>query len=57
MRRSLPDSVISAVFRTDHDHIVARGGASGKAVGIIAAVRKVLKRGVEGKAIEGLQFF
>jgi hypothetical protein len=36
---------------------VASGGASGKAMGIVAAVRKTLKRGVERKAIEGLQFF
>jgi len=36
---------------------VANGGAGGKAVGIVAAVRKILKRGIEGKAIEGLQFF
>jgi hypothetical protein len=35
----------------------ASGGASGKAMGIVAAVRKILKRGVERKAIEGLQFF
>jgi hypothetical protein len=36
---------------------VASGGASGEAVGIVAAVRQILKRRVEGKAIEGLQFF
>jgi hypothetical protein len=26
-------------------------------MGIVAAIRKILKRGVEGKAVEGLQFF
>ena len=33
------------------------GGARGKAMGIVAAVREILKRGIEGKAIQGLQFF
>jgi hypothetical protein len=36
---------------------VASGGASGKAMGIVASVTEVLKRGVEGKAIEALQPF
>jgi hypothetical protein len=35
---------------------MASGGASGEAMGHVAAVREILKRGVEGKAIEGLQF-
>jgi hypothetical protein len=46
-----------SVFRTDQHHIVASGGASGKAMGIVAAVRKILERGVEGQAIEALQLF
>jgi len=48
---------LDGVFCADHHHIVASGGASGEAVGIVAAVRQILKRRVEGKAIEGLQFF
>jgi hypothetical protein len=36
---------------------VTSGGAGGKAMGIVAAVREILERGVEGKAIKGLQFF
>jgi hypothetical protein len=36
---------------------VASRGSSGKAMGIVAAVGKILKRGVEGKAIEALQLF
>jgi len=47
------DGVLSA----DHHDIVAGGGAGGKAIGLVAAVREILKRRVEGKAIEGLQFF
>jgi hypothetical protein len=46
-----------SVFCADHHHIVASRGASGKAMGIVAAVRKILKRGVERKAIKRLQFF
>jgi hypothetical protein len=36
---------------------VTSRGASGKAMRIVAAIRKILKRGVEGKAIEALQLF
>ena len=46
---------LDGVFRADHHHIVASGGASSEAMGFVAAVREVLKRRVEGKAIERLQ--
>ena len=48
---------LDGVFRTDHHHIVASGGASGEMMGLVATVREILKCSVEGKAIEGLQFF
>ena len=48
---------LDCIFRANHHHIVASGGASGEVMGLVAAVREILKRSVEGKAIEGLQFF
>ena len=48
---------LDRVFRADHHHIVTSRGASSKAMAIVAAVGKVLERRVEGKAMEGLQFF
>jgi hypothetical protein len=48
---------LDSVFRADHHHIVTSRGASSKAMAIVAAVGKVLERRVEGKAMEGLQFF
>jgi hypothetical protein len=40
---------LDSVFRTDHHHIVTSRGASGKAMGIVAAIGEILKRGVEGQ--------
>jgi hypothetical protein len=57
---TLPVAVVAGldgVLSADHHHVVAGGGAGGKAMGLVAAVREILKRSVEGKAIEGLQFF
>ena len=48
---------LDGVLSADHHHIMAGGGAGGKAMGLVAAIQEILKRGVEGKAIEGLQFF
>jgi hypothetical protein len=48
---------LDSVFRTDHHHIVASGGARSKAMGIVAVAGKIFKRRVEGKAIEALQLF
>ena len=48
---------LDGVLSADHHHVVAGGGAGGKAMGLVAAVQEILKRSVEGKAIEGLQFF
>ena len=48
---------LDGVLSADHHHVVAGGSAGGKAMGLVAAVREILKRSVEGKAIEGLQFF
>jgi hypothetical protein len=48
---------LDGVLSADHHHVVAGGSAGGKAMGLVAAVREILKRSVERKTIEGLQFF
>jgi hypothetical protein len=46
---------LNGVFRADHHHIVASGGANSEAMGFVAAVREIVKSSVEGKAIERLR--